>query len=86
MGVVFYVTCCFSLVAFNILSLSLNFAILIIVCLSVVLFGFIYMEVSVHSVAGGLFPFKLGMFVAIIASDMFFARFSLFSPSRMPIM
>ena len=39
MGVPLYVTCCFSLAAFNILSLF--FSILIIMCLGVVLFGLI---------------------------------------------
>ena len=41
MGVPLYVICCFSLVAFNILSLSLTFASLITMCLSVFLLGFI---------------------------------------------
>ena len=36
-----YVTCCFSLATFNILSLSLIFAILITMCFDVVLFGLI---------------------------------------------
>ena len=41
MGVPLYVICHFSLVAFNILSLSLIFVILINMCLGVFLFGFI---------------------------------------------
>ena len=41
MGVPFYVTCCFPLSAFNILSLYLIFAILITMCLGVFLFGLI---------------------------------------------
>ena len=40
-GVLLYITCCFSLAAFNILPSSLIFAILIIICLGVVLFELI---------------------------------------------
>ena len=36
----FYVTCCFSLAAFNILSLCLTFVSFISMCLGVFLFGF----------------------------------------------
>ena len=42
MGAPFYVTSCFSLAAFKILSLSWNFAILIMMCLRVGLFGFLF--------------------------------------------
>ena len=41
MGVPLYVICCFSLIAFNILSLSLIFVILITMCLGMFLFGLI---------------------------------------------
>jgi hypothetical protein len=41
MGFPLYVTCCFSLAAFNILSLCLVFVGLISMCLSVFLLGFI---------------------------------------------
>ena len=41
MGVPLYVTSCFSPAAFQIVSLSLTFDILIIMCLGVVLFGFL---------------------------------------------
>jgi len=41
MGFPFYVTCCFSLATFNILSLCLVFANLISMCLGVFLLGFI---------------------------------------------
>ena len=41
MGFPLYVTCCFSLAAFNILSLCLVFVSLISVCLGVLLLGFI---------------------------------------------
>ena len=41
MGFPLYVTCCFSLLAFNILSLCLVFVSLISMCLGVFLFGFI---------------------------------------------
>ena len=42
MGVPLYMILCFSIVAVRILSLSLTFAILIITCLGVGLFGFIF--------------------------------------------
>ena len=41
MGVPLYVTSCFYLDAFNVVSLSLSFDILIIMCLDVGLFGFL---------------------------------------------
>ena len=45
MGVLWYVTSCFSLAALNIFSLSLIFAILITMCFGVVLFGLILFEI-----------------------------------------
>ena len=42
-----YVTSCFSLAAFKILSLSWNFAILFMMCLAVGLFGFLLLGLSV---------------------------------------
>ena len=41
MGFPFYVTCCYSLAAFNILSLCLVFFSLISMCVGIILFGFI---------------------------------------------
>ena len=81
MGVPLYVTCFFSLAAFDILSLSCIFATLLTPCLGVFLFGLIlfgtlcafwtWMSVS--------FP-SFGKFSAIISSNMFSAPFlSLFS-------
>uniref|UniRef100_A0A9L0SPR2 Uncharacterized protein n=1 Tax=Equus caballus TaxID=9796 RepID=A0A9L0SPR2_HORSE len=80
LGVSLYVTCCFSLSAFKILSLSLILDILIIVCLGVGLFGFIlfgtfcasWIKTSVS------FP-RLGKFSAIISPNKLSASFSLFS-------
>ena len=81
-----YVTSCFSLAAFKILSLLLFFTNLITTCLSVDLFGFIlfgtlcaswtWMSVS--------FP-RLGKFSAIISSNKLSAPFSLSSLSGTPI-
>ena len=87
MSVPFYVMCCFSFAGFNILSLSLNFAMLIRMCLGVVLFGldpvqdspcFLYLDVI-------SLP-RLGKFSVILFSDMFSAPFSLPSPSGAPVL
>ena len=57
MGVPLYMTLCFFLVAFRILALSLTFAIVIVICLGVGLFGFIlFGSSSVPLVPGYLFP------------------------------
>ena len=55
MGILLYITCCFSLAAFNILALSLKFATLIEVCLGVVLFQLILFE-TLFSSSSYLFP------------------------------
>lgn len=68
----------YSLIVFNILSLSLVFAILIKMYLGVTLFGLImfpafcvyWIQVSVYL-----------MFLASVSSKIFFVSFSLFSPS-----
>ena len=78
MGVPLYVICCFSLVAFNILSLSLIFVNLITVCLTVFLLGFIlprtlYASWTCLSIS---FP-MLGKFSALISSNIFSGPFSL---------
>ena len=61
MGLPVYVTCCFSLAAFNILSLYLIFVNLISVCISVFLLGFIFYGTPLHLFAlDCLFPFHVG--------------------------
>ena len=87
MGVPLYVTCCFSLVAFNILSLSLIFATLTTMCLAVVLFELILSETlcAYWTWVSVSFP-KLEMFSAIMSSRKFSAPFSLSSNSGTPIM
>ena len=55
MGIPLYITCCFSIAAFNILSLSLRFATLIGVFLGVVLFQLILFE-TLFSSSSYLFP------------------------------
>ena len=57
MGFPLYVTCCFSLTAFNILSLCLIFVSLISMCLGVFLLGFIQMRLSALCGLDWLFPF-----------------------------
>ena len=86
MGVPFYVTFCFSLAAFNILSLFLIFAILITVCLGVVLFGLILF--------GTLYFLDLDVYFLSHVREVFTCYvfkyvpypLSLSSPSEMPIM
>ena len=82
MGDPLYVICHFSLVAFNILSLSLIFVSLITICLGVFLPGilcaaWVYLTIS--------FP-MLGKFSATISSNIFSGRFFFSSPSGTPIM
>ena len=77
----------FLLLVFRILSLSLTFAILIIVRLGVDIFGFISFGalcVSCTWISASFFRFR--MFPAIISSNTFSTPFSLSSPSRTPIM
>ena len=57
MGFPFYVTCCFSLVAFQILSLCLVFVSLICMCFGVFLLGFILYGTLVPLGLDWLFPF-----------------------------
>ena len=56
MGIPLYVTNCFCLDAFTILSLSLTFNNVIIMCLGVGLFGSSYLGLSVLPGLGYLFP------------------------------
>ena len=87
MGVPLYVCCHFSLAAFNNFSLSLIFANLIAMCLSVFLCGFI-LYVTLYTswtLVAISFP-MLGKFSTIISSNIFLGPFSLSSPSGIPIM
>ena len=56
MGTPFQVTLCFSLAAFKIISLSLSFGILIMMCLGVVLFDSIFLGLPVLPELVCLFP------------------------------
>ena len=86
MGVPLYAICYFSLVAFNILSLSLIFVSLITTWLSVFL-GFILPGTLCASWTWLTISFPmLGKFSAIILSNIFLGPFSLSSPSGNPTM
>lgn len=76
MGGLLYITSCFSLAVFEILSLSLLFGILIIMCLILDLFWFILFGALVLSELGCQFP--SGNFSAIFSSNKFSTLFSLF--------
>ena len=76
MGVPFYVICHFSLIAFNISSLSLILVSLITMCLGVFLFGFILILCASWTWSTISFP-VLGKFSAIISSNIFLGPFSL---------
>ena len=66
------VICCFSVVAFNILSLSLIFVSLITMCLSVFLLGFVLPRTHCASWTWLTISFPmLGKFSAIISSNIF---------------
>ena len=72
MGFPLYVTCCFSLAAFNILSLCLVFVCLISMCLGVFLLGFILYRTLCTSWAWLTISFPtLGKFSTIISSKFF---------------
>ena len=77
---------CVSLAAFRILSLSLTFAIIIIIRLGVGLFGFNLFEALCASYILMSVSFRFGKFSAIISSNMFTMPFSFSSPSGIPIM
>lgn len=77
----------FSLAAFRILSLSLNFAILIIVCFGVDLLGFILLGIHYASYTWVSVSFlRYEKVSAIISSNIFSITFSLFFFSGTPIM
>src|SRR5574337_737711 len=87
MGVPLYVICLFSLAAFNILSLSLIFVGLIIMCLGVFLLEFILPGTLCASWSWLTISFPmLGKSSAIISSNIFSGPFSLSRPSETPIM
>ena len=67
-----YVTCCFSLAAFNILYLNLVFVSLISMCLGMFLLGFIlYGALCASWTLLAIFFSMLGMFSTIISSTVF---------------
>ena len=78
LGVPLYVICHFSLAAFSNFSLSLIFANLITMCLSVFLLGFILYGTHCASLTWVAISFPmLGKFLTIISSDIFLGPFSL---------
>ena len=86
MGFPFYVTCCFSLAAFNILSLCLVFVSLISMCLAVFLLGFIlYGTLCASWTWLTIFYPMLGKFSTIISSKIFSYPFLFTSSSGTPI-
>ena len=86
MGFPLYVTCCFSLVAFNILSLSLVFVSLISMCLGIFLLGFILYRTLCASWTWLTISFSIfGKFSTIISSKIFSYPFFFSSSSGTPI-
>ena len=86
MGVLMYVICCFPLFAFNILSLSLIFAIFTTVCLGVVLFELILFGTFSASCAWMSASFyRLGIFFNYYVFKYVFSPFPLSSPSEISI-
>ena len=84
-GVISYVICWFSLVAFNIFSLSLIFVILIILCHGIFLCGLILYD-TLHFLDLGNCPFsRLGKFFSYYLFK-YFLRPLLSLPSGTPIM
>ena len=86
MGFPLYVTCCFSLAAFNIISLCLVFVSLISMCLGVFLLGFILYGTLCASWTWLTISFSLlGKFSTIISSKIFSYPFFFSSSSGTPI-
>jgi len=86
MGFPLYVTCCFSLAAFNILSLCLVFVSLISMCLGLFLLGFILYGTLCTSCTLLTISFTmLGNFLTIISSKIFSYPFFLSTSSGTPI-
>ena len=83
MGFPLYVTCCFSLATFNILSLCLVFVSLISMCLGMFLLGFILYETLCASWAWLTISLStLGKFSTIISSKNFLYPLFFFSYSE----
>ena len=85
MGFPLYVTCCFSLAAFNILSLSLVFVSLISVCLGVCFLGFNPVWDSLCLLDLIISFSLLGKFSTIISSKNFSYHLYFSSSSGIPI-
>ena len=86
MGFPLYVTSCFCLDAFNILSLCLVFVSLISMCLGMFLLGFILCGTPCASWTWLTISFSiLGKFSTIISSKIFSHPFFFFSSSETPI-
>ena len=87
MGVPLYVKLLLFLAAFNIFSLSLIFAILIIMCLGVVLFGLIlFWPYCVYWTWMSVFFPRLRKFSALMSSGMLYTAFSFLFASGTSIM
>ena len=85
MGIPLYITCCFSLAVFNILSLYLIFDSLIKRCLGVFLLGFILYGTLCTSWTWLTISFPvLGKFSTIISSNIFSVPFFFSSSSGTP--
>ena len=85
-GLSLYVTCCFSLAAFNIIYLCLVFVSFISMCLGMFLFGFILYGTLCASWTWSAISFSvLGKFSAIISSKTFSYPFFFSSSSGTPI-
>ena len=82
MGVLWYVTSCFSLAALNIFAVSLIFAILIAMCFGVVLFGLILFEIVCFLGMSVSVP-SLVKFSGIMSLNFIFSAASLSSIMRM---
>lgn len=80
MGIPLYVTPLFSLIAFKMLSLSLDFVNLMIMYLGVVLFGFYLLESFGPHGSGYLSLSRFGKFSAIFSLNILFVPFSFSSP------
>jgi len=86
MGFPMYVTCCFSLAVFSILSLCLIFVALISMCLGVFLLGFILYGILYAPWTWLTISFpNLGKFSTIIASKIFSYPFFFSSSTGTPI-
>ena len=86
MGLPLYVTCCFTLAAFNILSLCLVFVSLINMCLGMFLLGFLlYASLWASWTWLTIYFSMLGKFSTIISSKIFSYPFFFSSPSETPI-